>query len=170
VYKYIDVKNFNQEQMLFLQMHIGIISGLYGILRPLDLIQAYRLEMSTKLSITSVCNDLYKFWQDKLTEYINAQLMTYHDNKLLINLASKEYLAAINIRKLSYPMINIHFKEKRDNTLKVIALNAKKARGMMVNFIVTHNIDDANSLKQFNEQNYRFDKNLSTDNDMVFVR
>ncbi|XVN42221.1 MAG: peroxide stress protein YaaA [Candidatus Rickettsia vulgarisii] len=166
VYSNIDRKNFTKQQLNFLQDHLCIISGLYGLLRPLDLIRPYRLEMAVKLP------DLMKlpeFWQDKITSYINKTLAT-QQNKYLINLASSEYSSSINLDQLNYPMINIYFKEYKNNKLQIIGINAKKARGAMVNFISKNLVDNPKKLKDFFELGYKYSKNNSSDRDWVFVK
>ncbi|KAJ6644844.1 hypothetical protein Bhyg_00039 [Pseudolycoriella hygida] len=161
VYNNIGRQNFTTQQFSFLQNHLLIISGLYGLLKPLDLIGAYRLEMSVKLpSIEKLAN----FWQEIITNYIN-QTLTSHQNKYLINLASNEYVNAIDLAKLKYPMIHIYFKENKNNRLQVIGINAKKARGSMVNFIVQNFIDSPEILKDFSELDYAYSEgcNISED-------
>lgn len=145
VYDNINRQNFTERQLEFLQTHSLIISGFYGILRPFDKIQAYRLEMSIKLpNIGKLAN----FWQSDITDYINKILAT-HSSQYLINLASNEYSSAIIKDKLKYPMINIHFKEQKNNKLQISAINAKKARGAMLSFITTNLIDDPKKLRDF---------------------
>lgn len=166
VYQNIDKQNFSQEQINFLQDHLLIISGLYGILKPLDFIKPYRLEMSVTLpSLEKLAN----FWQDHVTTYINQILVT-HSSKYLINLASNEYAIAINQHHLQYPIINIHFKEERNNKLQVIGINAKKARGKMINYITKHLIDTPEKLQKFTELNYQFHKSQSSEQDWVFIK
>lgn len=165
VYDNIDKASFSRQQIDFMQVHIRIISGLYGALRPLDYIRPYRLEMSTKLPSLK---DLYSYWQGKITSYFN-ELLAKHNNKYLINLASTEYSAVINKKDLNYPMINIHFKEKRAGKLQTIGILAKKARGMMINFIIKHNIDTPNELKNFNAASYQFDELESSELNWCFV-
>ncbi|WP_375326291.1 YaaA family protein [Candidatus Tisiphia endosymbiont of Nemotelus uliginosus] len=130
VYQNIDKQNFTQEQINFSQDHLLIISGLYGVLKPLDLIKPYRLEMSVTLPDLE---KLANFWQDQVTTYINQILVT-HSSKYLINLASNEYAIAINQHNLQYPIINIHFKEERNNKLQVIGINAKKASKQVMKY------------------------------------
>lgn len=166
VYQNIDKQNFSQEQINFLQDHLLIISGLYGALKPLDLIKPYRLEMSV---ILPNLEKLANFWQDHATAYINQILVT-HSSKYLINLASNEYAIAINQHNLQYPIINIHFKEERNNKLQIIGINAKKARGKMINYITKNLIDTPEKLQKFTELNYQFHKNQSSEQDWVFIK
>lgn len=166
VYSNIDRKNFTKPQLNFLQDHLLIISGLYGLLKPLDLIKPYRLEMVTKLPNLI---KLPKFWQDYITFYINKKLSS-QENKYLVNLASSEYSSSINLDNLKYPMINIYFKEYKNNKLQIIGINAKKARGTMVHFISKHLIDIPEELKDFSELGYKYSKNDSTNSDWIFIR
>lgn len=154
------------DSLNFLQSHLLIISGLYGALRPLDTIKPYRLEMAIKLN---EINDLSKFWQDEITNFINKTL-EYHKNKFLLNLASQEYSVVINQNILKYPMINIHFKENRDDKLSTIGINAKKARGNMVNIIAKNLIDSPELLKNFSYLGYEFSSKHSSDNELIFIK
>lgn len=166
VFKNIEATELSKEAINFLQSHLLIISGLYGNLKSLDAIKPYRLEMATKLL---EINNLNEFWQDKITDYINKSL-EHHRNKYLLNLASQEYSGVINLNKLKYPMVNIHFKENRNGKLSVIGINAKKARGNMIKIIAQNLIDTPALLKNFSYLGYNFDSNYSTDNELVFVK
>jgi cytoplasmic iron level regulating protein YaaA (DUF328/UPF0246 family) len=162
VYDGFELDKYNQEKLDFASQHLRIISGLYGILKPLDLIKPYRLEMSTKL-INQKGNNLYDFWKKKLTDKLNQE----YDN-LIINLASQEYSSAVD--KLNKTWINISFKEEHKNEYKVIGIHAKKARGVMANFIIQNFINNPEELKNFNLNNYQFVSNLSSASEYVFVR
>ncbi len=166
VYHNMDRQNFTGEQWDFLQGHTLIISGLYGTLRVFDKIKPYRLEMSTKLPNFE---KLSIFWQDDITNYVN-QILATHQNKYLINLASNEYSCVINQNDLKYPIINIYFKEKRNNKLQIIAINSKKARGSMLNFIAENLIDLPEKLKHFSKQNYQYSKTESSNKDWIFIK
>ena len=165
VYKGISVKDFNKDDFLFAQKSLRILSGLYGILKPLDLIQPYRLEMGTQLQIGKHRN-LYDFWGDEITNILNDD----KNNDYLINLASVEYFKSINIDNLKSKLINVSFKEKRDGKYKIIAIYSKRARGLMSRFIIKNKIIDPKSLKKFNLEDYKFNKTLSSDSDLVFTR
>jgi len=165
VYDYIERYSFTPSQIDFMQTHIGIMSGLYGFLRPLDYIKPYRLEMAIKLNGMT----LSSFWNSIITNHINETLV-HHQNKYLINLASVEYSSAIAHNILKNPIINIYFKENRNDQLKTIGLNAKKARGMMANFIIKNSIDTPEGLKSFTEGNYAFSALASSDSDWVFIK
>ena len=165
VYTGISVKDFNKDDFLFAQKSLRILSGLYGILKPLDLIQPYRLEMGTQLQIGKHRN-LYDFWGDEITNILNDD----KNNDYLINLASVEYFKSINIDNLKSKLINVSFKEKRDGKYKIIAIYSKRARGLMSRFIIKNKIIDPKSLKKFNLEDYKFNKTLSSDSDLVFTR
>ncbi|MEG2787535.1 MAG: peroxide stress protein YaaA [Romboutsia sp.] len=172
VFNCIDVDNFNSDDFEFANDHIRIISGLYGILKPLDLIQSYRLEMKAKLK-NELGNDLYKFWKNKITNYLYNELNN-HQDKTLINLSSNEYSKAIDFKYLSqnFNIINIEFKDYRENTntYKVIGLYSKKARGYLTRYIIKNKINSPNELKNFNYDGYTFNINLSDSNNFIFSR
>ncbi len=164
----LNVDDFSGTDLAFAQDHIRILSGLYGILRPLDLMQAYRLEMGTSLENRKGSN-LYQFWGDKITKAINAEL-THHKVKAVINLASNEYFRAVDKKKVKGKIYNINFKEDRDGELKFISFNAKKARGMMMHYIIKNKIEDPDLLKGFDYDGYVFNEELSSDNDFIFIK
>lgn len=168
VYQTLKATQWNPSVLAFSQEHLGILSGLYGLLKPLDEIMPYRLEMGTKL-VNASGKNLYDFWQTTLTSALNERLAA-HDNPLLINLASTEYFKAVNTSLLKVPLITIHFLEKIDNQLKVIGIHAKRARGLMANYIMTNKIDDLESIKQFSESNYRYCARSSDTKHLHFIR
>ena len=165
VYKGISVSDFKKEDFVFAQKSLRILSGLYGILKPLDLIQPYRLEMGTQIKIGKH-NDLYDFWGDEITKAINED----KNSDYLINLASVEYFKSINKEKLNSKLINIIFKEKRNGDYKIIGINAKKARGLMSRYIIKNKISNPKELKKFKAENYSYNKNLSSGSDWIFTR
>jgi len=164
VYEGIDVESYGKAHFEFAQKHVRILSGLYGLLKPLDLIQPYRLEMGIRLP-TKRGKDLYGFWGDLITEVLNAE-----KSVPLINLASEEYFSAVKPDVFKGDILHIVFKEKHKGTLKIIGLFAKKARGMMASFVVKNRITDAAGLKDFTESGYRFAPKLSGEDSCVFVR
>lgn len=166
VYVGLDAYTITPEKMLVLQNKLRILSGLYGLLKPLDLIQAYRLEMGTKLPIEKSKN-LYEFWKESITKQINAEL---ENDELFVNLASNEYFDAIDIKKLKTPVITPEFKDYKDGKLKIISFFAKKARGLMVRYIIDNNCESIEDLKGFNYEGYAFDANLSKENTLIFTR
>jgi len=166
VYDGFDKKNFNKSDLDFLQNHLVILSGLYGLLRPLDSIQPYRLEMGTDFKkIKFICKNLYQFWGDKITLEINK-----YDDEYLINLASNEYFSAINKKICNKKIIDIIFKEQKNNQYKIVGISSKIARGLMANFIIKNKINKIKDLSEFNLENYQFSKNLSSENQMIFIR
>jgi hypothetical protein len=166
VYTGIDAYTITEDKMLVLQEKLRILSGLYGILKPLDLMQPYRLEMGTSIEIGAKKN-LYEFWKKTLTDSLNKELS---DGELFINLASNEYFSAIDVKSLKMPIITPEFKDYKDGKLKIISFYAKKARGLMVRFILDKNVQTIDDLKQFNYEGYAFDANLSKENKLVFTR
>ncbi|MBC6003749.1 YaaA family protein [Paeniclostridium hominis] len=172
VFNCINVDDFNDDDFEFANNHLRIMSGLYGILKPFDLIQSYRLEMKAKLK-NELGNDLYKFWKNKLTSYLYDELLNQND-KTLVNLASNEYSKAINLKSLSkdFNIINIEFKDYRENSnsYKVIGLYSKKARGYLTRYIIKNKIDNINELKNFNYDGYVFNNELSDSNNFIFTR
>tara|TARA_B100002052_G_C15826683_1_gene573283 strand:- start:583 stop:1341 length:759 start_codon:yes stop_codon:yes gene_type:complete len=165
VYKGLEAETFNKSQFLFAQKHLRILSGLYGLLKPLDLIQPYRLEMGTSLKVGAK-NNLYEFWEDKITNQINEDT----PSKYLINLASVEYFKSIDRKSLNLDVINILFKEKKNGDLKTIGLFSKKARGLMSKFIIQNKIKNPVDLKNFNDDGYKFNAKYSDDNNFLFIR
>ncbi|MDF2690289.1 MAG: protein YaaA [Gammaproteobacteria bacterium] len=168
VYQGLDANSLNKTDIEFAQDHLLTISGLYGLLRPLDLIQAYRLEMSIKLK-TKNAQDLYQFWGSKLTETVN-EMIAKHQHKLIVNCASNEYSKAIDPKKLQAKWLKLDFREQKGNEFKVVAIHAKKARGLMARFIVQNRIDSEDKLKEFNLESYRYNTKLSDDDSLVFTR
>ena len=154
------------EKLKTLQDHLRILSGLYGLLKPLDLIQAYRLEMGTKLYVEDSKN-LYEFWKTTITKALNKELT---EGELFINLASTEYFSVIDVKALKVPVITPEFKDYKNGKLKIISFFAKKARGMMVRYIIDTNAKTIDDLKGFNYDGYQFDANLSKENHLIFTR
>jgi len=166
VYVGLDAYSLPLEKLGTLQNKLRILSGQYGLLKPLDLMQPYRLEMGTKLKVGNKEN-LYRFWGDTITKNLNSELT---DNELFINLASAEYFKVVKPALLKVPVITPVFKDLKDGKLKVIAFFAKKARGLMVRYIIDHHIETLDGLKNFNYEGYAFDANLSSANELVFTR
>jgi uncharacterized protein len=168
VYRYLDVATLTTKQQQRLQQRVGILSGLYGLLQPLDLIQAYRLEMGTQLA-NSAGENLYALWRPLITAALNEILSNSKDG-FLINLASKEYFSAIDTSQLDGTVIDIDFKDKKNGQLKTIGINAKRARGAMVRYLIQNNCQAPEDLCDFTELDYCFSKKLSTEHRLVFVR
>jgi len=148
--------------------YVRILSGLYGVLRPLDLIQPYRLEMGTKLKVGKD-KDLYSFWGNKITELLNEDIAATKSREV-INLASQEYMEAVNQSLLNVPVIDIQFLEDRNGKLQFLSYNAKRSRGWMARYIVDNKINRSSALKGFNLQGYSYREDLSDPKKMVFVR
>lgn len=165
VYEGLDSDTLTDEELNFAQNNLRIISGFYGILRPFDLIQPYRLEMKTPLK-TARGKNLYEFWGKFLTDYFN----TRYEGNVIINLASKEYSKAIFNRHFKLKEITPLFKEEKNGELKTVAIYAKKARGKMARYIIQNRIKQPNKLKSYTEDGYKFDENLSTDTEWIFTR
>jgi len=166
VYIGLDAYSLSIEQINQLQQKLRILSGQYGLLKPLDLMQPYRLEMGTKLKIGRKEN-LYQFWGSKITNTLNSEL---EEDEVFVNLASNEYFKVIKPKLLKAPVLTPVFKDYKNGKLKVISFFAKKARGLMVRYIIDNNIETAEKLKGFNYEGYAFDSNLSTEKELVFTR
>ncbi|MDH3353910.1 MAG: peroxide stress protein YaaA [Chromatiales bacterium] len=166
VYTGLNATDFSKKELDFAQGHLRILSGLYGLLRPLDLMQPYRLEMGRSLSNPRGKN-LYQFWGEEITNTINKVLKK---EKVLINLASNEYFKSVKPDKLAGRLITPHFKERKNDTLKVIGVHAKKARGMMSRFIIKNCLTDVEDLKSFTDMGYHYNPKLSNESDWVFTR
>ena len=167
VYSGIDAKSLSKKQISDAQNSLRILSGLYGLLKPLDLIQAYRLEMGTKLKVNHSKN-LYDFWMKKITDKLNNELTK---NELFVNLASNEYSSVIDANSLKTNMISPIFKDFKNGKLKIISFYAKKARGMMVRYILDNQINDFESLKGFNYGGYSYSvEETNVSGELVFIR
>lgn len=166
VYSGLDAYSLKPKQIIDLQDKLRILSGMYGILRPLDLMQPYRLEMGTKLEFKTYKN-LYAFWRNKVTNALNEELT---NNEPFVNLASNEYFKVMDIKKLKTKIFTPIFKDFKNGELKIIAIYAKKARGMMLRYIVENEIKNVKDLKGFNMENYVFESKLSTETELVFTR
>ena len=167
VYVGLCATRYIEEDFAFAQAHLRILSGLYGVLRPLDLMQPYRLEMGTKYA-NSKGNDLYAFWGNKITEALNAALEA-QEGEVLINLASTEYFKAVRPEKVRGRILTPVFKEKKEDGYKIIGVMAKKARGVMADFIIQNRLHDIEKLKEFTALGYEFNKKLSNNNEWVFT-
>ena len=168
VYGGIDSGNYTEEDFAFAQKHLRILSGLYGALRPLDLIQPYRLEMGTRLKNKRGKN-LYEFWGAQVTELLNRDFKN-DPMPLLINLASIEYHKVIKPKALNTKLLTLSFKENKAGIYKTIGVHAKRARGLMTNFIIKNRITDAERIKAFNNENYVYNESLSSQQEWVFSR
>ncbi len=168
VYQGLDVDQFVPADFEFAQEHLRILSGLYGILRPFDLIQPYRLEMGSKLA-GDYGKDLYAFWNTQIANELKKTLANQHD-ELLVNLASNEYFKAAQAKSLPCQIVAPAFKDYKNGQYKIISFFAKKARGMMVRHIIRNQINSVSGIRKFRAAGYRYNRELSTDSEPVFTR
>lgn len=168
VYTAIEVEDYSEEDLAFAQDHVRILSGLYGYLRPLDLIQPYRLEMKTRLR-NPRGESLYAFWDERITDLLNRDLAQQAE-PVLVNLASNEYFKSIKPKKLAGRLLQINFKETKAGKTRVVAIFAKRARGMMANWIVKNRLENAADLRDFALEGYGFDPDQSDDAQWTFSR
>jgi len=168
VYTGLQAETFSEAAFDFAQQHLRMLSGLYGLLRPLDLMQAYRLEMGIKLA-NPAGKDLYSFWGDKLTHALNAALAEQGDS-VLINLASDEYFKAVKPKLLNAEIVKPVFLDEKNGKFKVISFYAKKARGLMSRYIIENELTQPEQLKKFDVDGYAFDADASKGNELVFKR
>lgn len=168
VYTGLQAENFTDADFSYAQDHLRMLSGLYGLLRPLDLMQPYRLEMGTKLA-NARGKDLYAFWGTRISEWLNQALADQGDD-LLLNLASNEYFSAVKRTALKGRIINTEFRDLKNDQYKIISFYAKKARGLMSRFVIKEQINRPEDLKQFNTQGYRYSTSHSTPDNLVFLR
>lgn len=168
VYEGIDAHHRSEAEINYIHQHVRILSGLYGILRPLDLIQPYRLEMGTPLA-NSRGKNLYQFWGERITEQLNASLNQTNSN-IIVNVASQEYFKVIQPKKLNARIITPVFQDEKNGRHKIISFYAKRARGLMVRYAAENAIDDVEQLKAFDLEGYRFNAAASADEQWVFQR
>jgi cytoplasmic iron level regulating protein YaaA (DUF328/UPF0246 family) len=168
VYTGLAAETLSETDLDYAQQHLRLLSGLYGLLRPLDLMQPYRLEMGTKLA-NARGKDLYAFWGERISEWLNEALAEQGDD-VLLNLASNEYFSAVKRSALKARVIDTEFRDQKNGQYKIISFYAKKARGMMSRFVISERIDNPEHLKQFDVQGYRFDNELSKPEKLVFLR
>ncbi|MGV3578409.1 peroxide stress protein YaaA [Brevundimonas sp.] len=168
VYQGLEARTLDKAGLAFAQDHLRILSGLYGLLRPLDRIQPYRLEMGTRLK-TRRGSSLYDFWGDRISKQLNADAEGQKD-PTLINLASQEYFGAVDAKALKLPVITPNFREEKDGESRIVSFFAKKARGTMARFAIDERIETPADLKAFDRDGYSFNKSLSTETDWIFTR
>ena len=166
VYRGLDAYSIDDDKIDFMQSTVRIISGLYGFVKPLDLIQPYRLEMGTKLSFGNKKN-LYDYWRKKITNQLNSELL---ENEPVLNLASNEYFKALDTKVIKSDVYSANFKQLKDGNYKTVAIFSKKARGMMARYIIENNITDMSSLKSFNYGGYAYHETLSSEKELIFTR
>ena len=168
VYSGLDLETFTEDDYAYAQDHLRILSGLYGCLRPLDLIQPYRLEMKTKLK-NDRGENLYQFWDDRITKSLNKELKKQKES-VLVNLASNEYFKSVKPKLLEGRLLTINFKETKDSKTRVVAIFAKRARGMMADYIVRNRIENSEDIKKFKQGGYKFNRSLSDNKQWTFER
>ena len=167
VYQGLDAESLSETELIWAQKHVRILSGLYGILKPMDLMQPYRLEMGTKFA-TKRGQNLYDFWNSIITEELNKNFSS--DNSNLLNLASNEYFKSINVSELKANVISPVFMDKKNGKYKIISFFAKKARGLMTRYVIKNRIEDITDIQNFDEGGYFFSEAMSEDNKPVFCR
>ncbi len=168
VYEGLEASSLSEAQLKWAQDHVAILSGLYGVLRPLDLMQPYRLEMGTALANPGGKN-LYEFWADKISPYLNERLAA-DKNPIIVNLASEEYFKSVNPKTLNARVIQCVFQDGKNGAWKVISFHAKRARGLMARFAIQHKITKPQALQQFDLEGYAFAPDVSTEDKLVFRR
>lgn len=168
VYTGLHADDFSEADFDFAQAHLRMLSGLYGVLRPLDLMQPYRLEMGTKLA-NPRGKDLYAFWGERISAWLNEALAAQGD-RVLLNLASNEYFGAVQRKALDARIIDTEFKDWKNGQYKIISFYAKKARGLMARYVIKQRLGDPEGLKNFSEQGYRFSAEQSSQDKLIFLR
>ena len=168
VYIGLDAYSMTEDNIQFAQKHLRVLSGLYGLLRPLDLMQAYRLEMGTQLN-TELGKNLYQFWDAKITKAINRELSAM-ENPVLVNLASNEYFKSVKAKSVKADIVTPVFKEYHKDKYQIISFFAKKARGLMARYIIDNEISDIESIKEFSLEGYTYNESLSRKQEWVFTR
>ena len=168
VYQGLEAKTLSKTNLEYAQNHLLILSGMYGAIKPLDIIEPYRLEMGTSLKVGRA-NNLYEFWKDKPTKLINEALKNHHE-KVVVNLASNEYFKVINKKKVEGDVISPEFKDAKNGKYKIISFFAKKARGLMSRYIIENQITKPEDLKGFDYAGYRFNAEMSKEEIPVFTR
>jgi uncharacterized protein len=168
VYRGINVSDFSDKELSVAQDKLRILSGLYGLLKPKDLIQPYRLEMGTRFAITAKTKNLYQFWGNKITDVLNSDLA--NDDGVLVNLASNEYFKAVNVKALKGTVITCNFKDYKNGEYKMIMTFAKQARGYMARFIIKNDLQKIEELQAFDEEGYVFNPKMSNESEFTFTR
>lgn len=169
VFRGLNPKTFSEADFKYAQTHLRLFSGLYGVLRPLDLIQPYRLEVSSKL-MNPFGKNLYDFWRDKVTMSVLSELKSSGKPQIILNLASSEYFKTLNLKGSNIKVVDVEFYEYRNDKLKQIVMYTKKARGLMARFIIRNRIEKVEDIKGFGEEGYWFSPQMSTDTKLVFTR
>lgn len=169
VFRGLDAKSFTGSDFEYAQSHLRILSGLYGILRPLDLIQPYRLEVSSALK-NPKGNNLYAFWRKNVTSSVINTIKTSDNNNIILNLASSEYFKTLDLKRIPTKVIDVEFYEYKNDKFQQIIIYTKKARGLMARYVIKNRIEDAEELKGFSSEGYWFSPQQSNDSKFVFIR
>lgn len=169
VYTGLDAASIKKDDYEFLKKHLRILSGLYGVLKPFDKTQPYRLEMGSRLQ-TDKGTNLYQYWGEQITNIINKELKSQGKKSFLLNLASDEYFKSVKAEKIIRPIVHVEFKEIAGSDFKFISYDAKKARGLMARYVIDNHITDMEALKDFSSEGYVLEKSLSSDLSLMFVR
>ncbi len=169
VYRGLSASDFTETDLTFAQEHLRILSGIYGVLKPMDMIQPYRLEMGSRFQITSKKANLYQYWGQQIGTHLQNEVEK-HDEPVLVNLASKEYFKAIHEKTYDGDIIHITFKEHKNGDYKVIGTFSKLARGLFAKYVIKNNIKTVAELTSFQENEYRYHESLSTETEFVFTR
>ncbi|MBE0583877.1 MAG: YaaA family protein [Desulfofustis sp.] len=167
VFSMMELNRYTAEDLQFADGHLRILSGLYGLLRPLDLMQPYRLEMGTKL-VVGQASQLYEFWQEAVTDELSRALAD-HSDQVLVNCASREYARVVDPKRLAGRIITLSFKQRQNNVVKTVAVYAKRARGLFVDWLITNQIDRVAELTAFDRAGYRLSANESKGDELVFI-
>jgi cytoplasmic iron level regulating protein YaaA (DUF328/UPF0246 family) len=168
VYEGLEAPTLSAAQLDWAQEHIAILSGLYGVLRPLDLMQPYRLEMGTKL-VTPKGKNLYEFWGNRISAYLNERVATQR-SKVIVNLASEEYFKAVDLKALKAPVVQCVFQEAKADGWKIVSFYAKRARGLMARYVIQNKIANPDGLQGFDTEGYRYDASASSPEKLIFRR
>lgn len=166
VYRGLEAYTLSEKEQEYLQQHLRILSGLYGYLKPADIIQPYRLEMGCGFKVTPTKDNLYKYWKPLLAPSLNKEEGVTH----IVNLASQEYFKSVDTKKLKRPVLHIDFKENKGGTFKTVSFFAKKARGLMARYMAQQNVQDIQDLKLFDLENYTYNDSLSSEDKWIFTR
>jgi cytoplasmic iron level regulating protein YaaA (DUF328/UPF0246 family) len=167
-YDAITSEKYTEDKLQYAQDHLNILSGLYGLLRPLDLMQPYRLEMGAKLSVDD-CKNLYQLWKNEITETLNTRL-AFSQDKAVVNLASAEYSKVIDRKQLKGKIVEVTFQQEHNGKIKTIPIHSKRARGLMIHFAINNKIEKATDIKKFDLDGYSLDKGKTTEDTWTFFR
>jgi uncharacterized protein len=167
VFSMLELSRYSAEDLQFADGRLRILSGLYGLLRPLDLMQPYRLEMGTKHAVGQA-SQLYEFWQEAVTDELSRALAA-HSERVIVNCASREYARVVDVKRLAGRMLTLSFKQRQNGVVKTVAIHAKRARGLFIDWLIANRIDRTDELSAFDRSEYRFSARESSDDELVFI-